>query len=59
VKPQIILDETTTPEGEPLTLVSHDGHYHIQSRGDKLMTTRSTGSASLVALLVLLASPSP
>jgi len=44
VKPQITLDETTTPEGEPLSLVSHDGHYYIQSRGDKLMTTRSTGS---------------
>lgn len=51
MKPQIILAETTTPEGEPLTLVSHDGHYHIQSRGDKLMTTRSTGSEEELANL--------
>lgn len=49
MKPQIILAETTTPEGEPLTLVSHDGHYHLQSRGDKLMTTFSHGSEEALA----------
>lgn len=51
VKPQIILAETTTPEGEPLTLISHDGHYHLQSRGDKLMTTFSHGSEEELANL--------
>lgn len=51
MKPQIILAETTSPEGEPLTLVSHDGHYHLQSRGEKLMTTFSHGSEEELATL--------
>jgi len=51
VKPQIILAETTSPEGEPLTLVSHDGHFHLQSRGEKLMTTFSHGSEEELATL--------
>lgn len=51
MKPQIILAETTTPEGEPLSLVSHDGHFHLQSRGDKLMTTFSHGSEEELARL--------
>ena len=51
MKPQIILAETTTPEGEPLTLVSHDGYFHLQSRGEKLMTTFSHGSEEELAHL--------
>ncbi|GHC55474.1 spermidine synthase [Roseibacillus persicicus] len=51
MKPQIILAETTSPEGEPLTLVSHDGHFHLQSRGEKLMTTFSHGSEEELATL--------
>ncbi|MBK1835401.1 hypothetical protein [Roseibacillus ishigakijimensis] len=51
MKPQTILAETTTPEGEPLTLVSHDGHFHLQSRGAKLMTTFSHGSEEELARL--------
>ena len=51
MKPQIILAETTTPEGQPLTLVSHDGHYHLQSQGEKLMTTFSHGSEEELAHL--------
>lgn len=49
VKPQIVLAETTTPEGEPLTLISHDGHFHLQSHGEKLMTTFSHGSEEELA----------
>jgi spermidine synthase len=49
VKPQILLAETTTPDGEPLSLVSHDGHYHLQSRGDKLMSTFAHHSEEALA----------
>lgn len=51
VKPQITLAETTTPEGEPLSLVSHDGQFYLQSRGEKLMTTFSHGSEEELARL--------
>ncbi|MEM9079362.1 MAG: spermidine synthase [Verrucomicrobiota bacterium] len=51
MKPYLTLAETTTPEGEPLTLVSHDGHYYLQSRGQQLMTTFAYGSEEDLATL--------
>ncbi|MDP0489470.1 MAG: hypothetical protein Q7Q71_00295 [Verrucomicrobiota bacterium JB023] len=51
MKPYHTLAETKTPEGEPLTLVEHDGHFYLQSNGLQLMTTFSHGSEEDLAEL--------
>ena len=51
MKPYINIAEATTPEGEPLELIEHDGVYLICSRGEQLMTSHSHGSEETLAEL--------
>lgn len=44
MKPYVKIAETTTPEGEPLELIEHDGTFMICSNGEQLMTSFSHGS---------------
>ncbi len=39
MKPRTTLAQTTTPTGEPLELVEHDGRYYLHSQGAVLMST--------------------
>jgi spermidine synthase len=51
MKPYIKIAETTTPEGEPLELIEHDGTFMICSNGEQLMTSFSHGSEETLAEL--------
>ena len=51
MKPYLKIAEATTPEGEPLELIEHDGVYLICSRGEQLMTSHSHGSEETLAEL--------
>lgn len=51
MKPTVKLAETLTPEGQPLELHEHDGHFFISSRGERLMTSFSHGSEEDLARL--------
>lgn len=51
MKPYIKIDETKTPEGEPLELIEHDGTFMICSNGEQLMTSYSHGSEETLAEL--------
>ncbi len=51
MKPTIKLAESQTPEGQPLELHEHDGHFFISSRGERLMTSFSHGSEEDLARL--------
>lgn len=51
MKPYNKIAETTTPEGEPLELIEHDGTYMICSHGEQLMTSFSHGSEETLAEL--------
>jgi len=44
MKPTVKLDETLTPEGDPLELLSHDGSFTIQSGREVLMCTSAHSS---------------
>ena len=49
MKPTILLDSATTPDGKPLTLHSHDGAYMIRVGGVELMSTRQHHSEERLA----------
>ncbi|MDG0995011.1 MAG: MnmC family methyltransferase [Akkermansiaceae bacterium] len=49
--PYVKIAEATTPEGEPLELIEHDGTFMICSRGEQLMTSFSHGSEETLAEL--------
>lgn len=49
MKEYLKLDETLTPEGEPLDLFEHDGEFFISSRGERLMTSIAYGSEEELA----------
>ncbi|MGB0775050.1 MAG: spermidine synthase [Akkermansiaceae bacterium] len=51
MKPYVKVAETTTPEGEPLELIEHDGTWLICSNGEQLMTSYSHGSEETLAEL--------
>jgi len=51
MKPYITIAEATTPEGQPLELIEHDGTYMICSNGEQLMTSYSHGSEETLAEL--------
>ena len=51
MKPYIQIAQTTTPEGEPLELIEHDGTFLICSNGEQLMTSFSHGSEETLAEL--------
>ncbi|MBT8037174.1 MAG: spermidine synthase [Verrucomicrobiae bacterium] len=51
MKPNQKIAEATTPEGESLELIEHDGTYMICSQGQQLMTSFSHGSEETLAQL--------
>ena len=51
MKPNRKIAEATTPEGESLELIEHDGTYMICSQGQQLMTSFSHGSEETLAEL--------
>ena len=51
MKPNTKIAEATTPEGEPLELIEHDGTFMICSQGQQLMTSFSHGSEETLAEL--------
>ena len=51
MKPYIKIAEATTPEGESLELIEHDGVFLICSQGEQLMTSFSHGSEEMMAEL--------
>lgn len=51
MKPYVKIAEATTPEGEPLELIEHDGTFMICSNGEQLMTSFSHGSEETLAEL--------
>jgi spermidine synthase len=53
VKPQTLLEKTTTPDGRELVLYERDGVYTIRVDGLELMSSRAHGSEEEMAALVL------
>lgn len=53
MKPQITIDQTTTPDGKELVLYERDGVYTIRVNGLELMSSRAHGSEEGMADLVL------
>ena len=51
MKPYRKIADTTTPEGEQLELIEHDGTFMICSNGEQLMTSFSHGSEETLAEL--------
>ena len=51
MKPNILLAETTTPNGARLTLVEHDGSYCIRVNGQQLMHSSVSASEILLGTL--------
>jgi spermidine synthase len=51
MKPTVLLDRTTTPDGSPLTLHEHDGTLSIRVGGVELMSTRQHHSEERLAEL--------
>jgi len=49
MKPTVLLDRSTTPDGRPLTLHEHDGAYIIRVDGVELMSTRQHHSEEQLA----------
>jgi spermidine synthase len=49
MKPTVLLDRATTPDGKPLTLHEHDGAYIIRVDGVELMSTRQHRSEEQLA----------
>lgn len=49
MKPFQKLAESTTPQGDPLELFEHDGHFYISSRGQHILTSMEHGSAEELA----------
>lgn len=53
MKPQITIDQTTTPDGKELVLYERDGVFTIRVDGLELMSSRAHGSEEAMAELVL------
>ncbi len=53
MKPQILLDRATTPDGTELVLYERDGVFSIRVNGMELMSSRAHGSEEAMADLVL------
>ena len=51
MKPNILLAETTTPNGARLTLVEHDGSYCIRVNGQQLMHSSVSASELMLGTL--------
>ena len=51
MKPERLLDQTTTPGGQTVALYEHDGAYSIRVGGSELMSTRQHASEETVAVL--------
>lgn len=51
MKPVILRDQATTPDGRPLTLHEHDGAFMIRVAGVELMSTRQHHSEERLAEL--------
>lgn len=51
MKPVILRDQATTPDGRPLTLHEHDGEFIIRVAGVELMSTRQHHSEERLAEL--------
>ena len=46
MKPAVILAETRAPDGAPLTLIEHDGHYSLHSGGVQLESSFAHNGAA-------------
>ncbi len=53
MKPQVILDRATTPDGGQVVLYERDGIFSIRVDGLELMSSRTHGSEEALARLVL------
>ncbi len=53
MKPNVLLDRTTTPDGAEIVLYERDGVYSIRVKGLELMSSRVHGSEEALANLVL------
>ncbi len=49
MKPQILIDRATTPDGTELVLYERDGVFTIRVNGDELMSSRAHGSEEEMA----------
>ncbi|MEZ4750928.1 MAG: hypothetical protein R3B54_09990 [Bdellovibrionota bacterium] len=52
MKPWTLIDKTSTPDGEPMTLSERDGEYVIRVKGMELMSTRHYQSEERLAEVV-------
>jgi len=48
MKPRILLAESTTPDGAPMSLYEHDGAYSISFKGQELMHSKASASELLL-----------
>lgn len=55
MKPRVLVDRTTTPDGRELTLHRHDETFFIDVDGHELMSSRAHGSETALARLALAA----
>ncbi|MEC7235185.1 MAG: hypothetical protein VXV86_00700 [Verrucomicrobiota bacterium] len=44
MKPRILLTESTTPDGAPMSLYEHDAAYSISFQGQELMHSEASAS---------------
>jgi spermidine synthase len=51
MKPRILLAESTTPDGAPMSLYEHDGAYSISFKGQELMHSKASASELLLGKL--------
>ncbi|MFT5837386.1 MAG: spermidine synthase [Candidatus Azotimanducaceae bacterium] len=48
MKPRILIAESTTPDGEPMSLYEHDGAFSISFKGQELMHSKASASELLL-----------
>lgn len=53
MKPQLLLDQSRTPDGQEIVLYERDGVFAIRVGGLELMSSRAHGSEEVMAELVL------
>jgi spermidine synthase len=53
MKPQLLLDQSRTPDGQEIVLYERDGAFAIRVNGLELMSSRAHGSEEAMAALVL------
>ena len=51
MKPRILLSESTTPDGAPMSLYEHDAAYSISFQGQELMHSKASASQLLLGKL--------